>query len=195
MDKKPLIGLDVDGVLANIAEVMITIYNYKSLIGEFSFYNKPTYVIDDIVDYNFEKLIGEECFHEVVRTMEDKKICSKLPVYKDAKRMFIELSEIGDVVFVTKPFKRYTNWYIERNDWLLNNFGFNDVIYVDKKHLVNVDILIDDCPHILSDWASFTSKPSIKVERPWNKDFSRSNVSCAKTLNEIPKLIKSIFCI
>ena len=195
MIERPIIGLDIDGVLADMAGSMVTIYNYKSICeGAPPFIKNDSYDVSDLVDYDFTKLIGKECFIEMVKTMESKEACSRLPAYNYSKRLYSKLCDIGNVIFITKPFSLYKNWYVERNTWIKKNFGVNQdhIIYTSKKHLINADILIDDCIDVIKDWVLYTNKPAIKVERPWNKDYKDDNVGIAKNLLEIPEIVVNL---
>lgn len=194
MRERPLIGLDVDGVISDIGQTIVSIYNYKSIcVSSPPFIKNDTYSVEDIVDYDFSTLIGEECFMSIVSTMENSKACMRLPLYAGAQAMVSELKEIGDVIFITKPFLIYKDWYVERNFWMKKNFGVDpkDIIYTSKKHLIDVDILIDDCVDILKDWIIYTKKPAIKVIRPWNADFNNNRVSSVFVQN-IPETVNKL---
>jgi len=193
--EKPVIALDVDGCICNMAQVLMSVYNYKSICdGSPPFIENDVYRVEDINQYDIVNLIGRDCFSEIIKIMQAKKACMRFPIYENAKEVYSKLTEIGDVVFVTKPFNRYKDWYIERNFWIRKYFGVDseNIIYVSKKYLVNADILIDDCPAILEDWIKYTGKPAIKVERPWNKDFDLYGLSRVQDIREIPELIKEL---
>jgi len=195
MRERPVIGLDVDGVLADMAQTIVSIYNYKSIcVGAPPFTKNDTYTVNDITEYDIANFIGKECFTDVAKTMEKNKACLRLPLYPGAKSVFSELSEMADVVFVTKPFLMYKDWYVERNFWINKHFGVSadDVIYTARKHLADVDILIDDCADILEDWSKFTKKPAIKVERPWNMNFRTDRVICVSSITDIPRIVKEL---
>lgn len=193
--KNPIIGLDVDGVLCDIASTIISTYNYMSICqGEPPFTKGDTYSVEDIDRYDIADLIGRDCFYEVAKIMQKKKACMLFPLYDGAVDLYKNLKEIGDVVIVTKPFSIYKDWYTERNFWLKKHFEIEteDVIYAARKYLINTDIIIDDAPDILEKWLHFTNKPAIKIERPWNKNYQRYGLSCAKNINEIPNLVKEL---
>jgi len=195
MREKPIIGLDVDGVVADMAQAMISIYNYKSVCeGSPPFIHNDVYRVQDLKHHDISSIIGKECFLAVAGVMQTNKVCMSMPVYDGAKKMYSDLCDIGDVVFVTKPFTLYKDWYVERNAWLKKNFGVStdDIIYTGKKHLIDVDILIDDFPYILEGWSNNTDKPAIKIERPWNKDFSAKNVHTAGSIRDVPMLVKEL---
>jgi len=195
MRERPVIGLDVDGVVANISQTIMSIYNYQSIcVGAPPFVKNDTYTVDDIVDYNIENLIGENCFIEVMKIMENKKACMRLPIYKGAQSLFAKLNEIGDVVFVTKPYIKYKDWYTERNFWIKKNFGVDPdrIIYTSKKYLIDADILIDDSISVLQEWLTFTNKLAIKVNRSYNMDLKEDRIICASSFEDVLENVQNI---
>ena len=195
MRERPIIGLDIDGIFANMAQTMVTIYNYKSICeGSPPFIKNDVYVVEDLIKYDFKEFIGRECFFEIAKFMEMKKVCSNLPLYKNAQNVYSELKSIGDVVFITKPFSLYRDWCAERNMWVLKNFGAGpeDIIYTSKKYLVDADILIDDCGDVLEDWSKYTKKPAIKANRPWNTNCNFERVTNVDRIELIPEVVNQL---
>jgi 5'(3')-deoxyribonucleotidase len=194
---KMKISLDIDGVMANMASVMITIYNYMSVCkNEFPFNRNKFIEIKDLVDYDTTKIMGRDAFFEMAKIMEANNACLRIPLYKDALSVYYKLKELGDVTLVTKPFSLYKNWCDDRMEWIKRNFGEDQkVIFTSKKYLVDSDILIDDCIDIIEDWLKYTDKPVIKVERPWNKnynkDYANRRIFNAGDITHISKIVES----
>ena len=195
---KFIIGLDVDGVVADLVNPILALNNfYCNIEEEDKFVTKgftKTATEKDITTYRMEQILGDRQCGLLWGKAEKIEIVRKLPMYEGAKVGIEALREIGRVVFVTTPSFTYKNWQVERNLWLQSNipyFEYSDLVSLNDKTLFAGNILIDDAEHNLRRWKDVTGKPSIKVARPWNASYEHSH--SANSWEEIVSLTKMIF--
>jgi len=183
-----LIGLDVDGVLADFVGYLLGVHNSiceKQINTQI--YKKPIQ-INDVKDYYLEKFIGQEAWDDLIVNLAPIEFVKQLPLYDNAKEFVSELRKIGKVVFVTAPYWKYEKWCSERFYWLQKHFDCTekDVLFTHDKSLFGGDILIDDNPFFLQEW----KKNSIKVSRPWNRFYNHPYST--DNFNEIINITKNI---
>lgn len=171
MNKK-LIGLDVDGVLADFTGFLLQFHNLELEKQNQKFKNgayKKQFYVEDITEHCVEKFIGQEAWDELFVKLKPYEFVKHLPLYENAQQFVSNLKQIGKVVFVTAPYWKYDSWCSERFYWLQKHFACTekDVIFTHNKSLFCGDLLIDDNPHFLQEWEKY----SIKIVRPWNKSY------------------------
>lgn len=189
------IALDVDGVIADMASAMVTVYNYHSIEKTSNFQGISEILsVDQINDYDLEKIIGKSAFKSLINIMIEKKMCKYLPMYAGAFKLVKELRDIGNVFFVTKPFECYEDWCKERKRWLVDKFSANpdNIVFMSKKYLFNADIIIEDSVENINEWMDNRLEPAIKIKRPWNMFFSREGLHIVNALEEVPNKIREI---
>ena len=126
-------------------------YLTKDMIKE---YNQP------IGDTDIGKII-----HDLYHYQPDVLLRMK-PVW-GARRAMMKLLKLGhDIVFVTHR-GQYTR--AQTDLWLCRWFGLDEVRYCEKsKWFPDIDILIDDDPVSVYDFATF-DRPAILFTQPWNE--------------------------
>lgn len=162
--RRPVILLDVDGVIANFIDGALPIAERLT---------RQKHHHDDIDQWHMEKALGltEDQTHAFYAEIASEGHCIKLPVYEGAIDGVKALREIADVHPVTAPFAS-TYWVGERETWLLNHFGFHhhDVVHTNAKHLIRGDILIEDKPETIVKWCQHhPTGRGILIARNYNK--------------------------
>jgi len=178
-----LIGLDVDGCVADFVGACLTVYKQLYITCPYS-YNDVTGKLQD--------LFGEDKFFEVMEFMEENQAVKHFEIYKDAKWGVDELRKNHKVVFVTSPYWEYKDWVIERREWLFHNFNCSDkdIVLTHDKNLFAGDILIDDYSKNVKNWQEAGKGFAIKMVQPWNSDYV--SCYCAYNFDEIIKKISII---
>ena len=141
-----LLGIDVDDVLAGFQDGALAIANE-------AFGHRRT--LEDFKDWGFFQHYTPEEQEYLLEQCTRPGFCSSLPVLPGAKEAVAKLRELAEVYIITSPFDRCHTWVSERAWWLKTHFGFekDHLIHTSAKHLVNVDVFIDDRPSNVIAWA------------------------------------------
>ena len=159
--RKPIVLLDVDGVLANFSQHVI---DCAGVTG---------FTFDDVTNWDIFSLLGERG-----RVVKDEMLPSaswwlSLPVLEGAQEGVAKLREIAsEVVFVTSPWLSCEQWSTVRRCWLKKHFGADpeDVIITSKKHLIRGDMFIDDKASTVEEWQAANPRGHAWVyDAPYNK--------------------------
>ncbi len=170
--KRKTIGIDCDGVIANYTQLVL---DYTNQI-----YN-TSYVEDDITDYELESVLGRDKVNKVMSIIEANKAIRQMKLHDNSQKFVKDLSELGDIIYVTAPYYSYERWCFERIGWLGEYFGAkNDqVIFTSGKQYVDFDIMIDDSVKMVNKILD-NGKKVVMIERPWNKGHE---VNCSRFNN------------
>lgn len=163
------IGIDVDGVLRNIAGKIIELYNseYNANIQ----YNEiKDYKMEDIVGMNTDEFMMKYFFelgHEVFE---------KSNVIGNPTESLINLKNNGhDIHIITHQFKGLEAYTIR---WLINNeIPYDSITFSEDKSIVNVDLFVDDKVENLQRVQFFGNAISLCFDQPWNKNFNGKRIS------------------
>ena len=163
IDKRPVIAIDVDGVLRDNLGIMVDMYNEQ-------FGQKLT--IDDVKEFKTEKSFPEIEPNTGMTSsswffnLHAKEIFLDAPAFDGIKEDIERLKEVADVVIVTyqKDYtnKEYTLQWLEKN-----GIEPNGICFLRDKTLLHCDVLVDD-----NDWNFIGThvKHSVLVTAPYNKD-------------------------
>ncbi|HNS97924.1 MAG TPA: hypothetical protein PKL73_13320 [Polyangiaceae bacterium] len=158
---QPVIGLDVDGVLADLVQAVLDAVHQRT---------GKRFFPEDVQRFDLKSTLGElwTVAHDVL-TQPD--FVRSLPPYPYAIEGVHRLRQLGRVVFVTTPFAPNPTWSHERSQWLEHHTGapHHDIAHITDKTLFCGHLLIDDSPAQLQAWTA-TQRPAIRVVRPWNHD-------------------------
>ena len=161
--KRPVVAIDVDGVLRDNLEIMVDMYNKE--------FNQELKV-DDIKEFKTEKSFPaiEPATGMTSSTwffnLHAKELFLDAPAYEGIKEDIERLKEVADVVIITyqKDYtnKEYTLQWLERN-----GIEPNGICFLRDKTLLHCDVLVDD-----NDWNFIGThvKHSVLVTAPYNKD-------------------------
>lgn len=162
---RPVILLDVDGVLANFVEANLRTLRSLGIHREH----------DDVTTWEMAEALGLD---DTARAIMEFRwslpgFCASLPPYDGAVAGVESLRGLGDVFAVTAPM--FTpHWQHERTEWLVEHFAFRrkDVISTHAKWLVRGDVMVDDKPAHVEAWsAAWPQGQAFCWARPYNEAF------------------------
>lgn len=163
MDKKPRIGVDVDGVLGDFLTPA-----YKAAETLFGVTGDPRLqttwdmehlVPPDRVD-DFWEFIGNMNFHDLM-----------IP-FPGAVAGMKALAEVADVYIVTTHLKSGKTWVYDRDIWLKNHFNINrkKIIHTAAKYTFQGIALVDDKPENVHKWQEENKEGlGILWDQPYNR--------------------------
>lgn len=161
---KPILYLDVDGVLAN-------------LVGEFIYYlnrgDMGVYTESDFTSWNISEALETVEDEEFVnRLFMEKGFCRDVRPYPQA-RLFVDiLNYYYDVRIATAPYNKSIFWVAERTEWLEEIMGVasEKIIFAHDKSVLNGDVIIEDNSQNAILWANQNKNGiAILIDRPWNQ--------------------------
>ncbi len=184
---KPIILLDVDGVLADF------IGGICRLVNDCQSRGNPKISPSDINQHDFMSVLNREQLSIVETWAHQDGFCSDLDWYPAAKVLVRCLQDVGEVYAVTTPWECPT-WYEERVEWLSRYIPKNRVIFTHSKELVRGDVLIEDSAVNLDKWIdSNDGRAAVLFDRPWNQAVTQWPVKRVKTPVECAMYVRSIF--
>lgn len=152
--------LDSDGILSNFVGGLLAKIN-----ADFSIDLKH----DDCSQWDIGRAYGL-CWPYLTTIIETPGFCAGLQPYPGAVEAVRELDLRHDVYCVTSPFSG-PHWMAERSAWLKQHFGFDKshVIHCYTKRLVFGDLLLDDKPETVREWADAWPGDALLWDAPWNQ--------------------------
>lgn len=174
---RKVVLLDVDGVVADL--VSPTVQHLNNLLNP----KLSTFTVDDVTQWDIAKSLAQSeytgwayAFDRALQILfNQEQFVASLPVYDGAIECVKRMAAVADVYFVTagRPQSKY--WHYERLQWIERHFSglYNDVIFVQQKHLVHGDFFLDDKASNANAWRdkwSYTdSAHACLMLRPWNQ--------------------------
>lgn len=138
---RPLVLLDVDGVLANI---VASVLDFVHECGG------KRYREDHIVNYDILACLPEPAHIKKAAwsRLKEPGACVRMQPFLDSFEGVRQLREIADVHIVTTPLDGAVTWMPERVEWLKTHYGFglSDITFTHRKDLIDGQFLIDDKP-------------------------------------------------
>ena len=157
---QPLIGLDVDGVVADLVSALLDQIHLRS---------GKRFVVEQVRQFDLRSTLGDlwSLGHDILR--EPGFARSLLP-YPNAIDGVHTLRKVARVVFVTTPYAASPTWSDDRARWLESHLGAvrRDIVHLEDKTVFGGQLLIDDSPAQLEAWVA-TGRPAIRVVQPWNQ--------------------------
>lgn len=98
--------------------------------------------------------------------------CAQLDTMHGALDAVRRLRAMADVYCVTSPLDASSYWMWERSEWLRVHLGFdsNHVIHASTKRLIQGDVLIDDKPETIVEWANaWPLQTALLFDAPYNQ--------------------------
>jgi 5'(3')-deoxyribonucleotidase len=156
-----IIACDIDGVLNNLVEETLTLYNIR---------NGKNIQISDITSYNFFDCLSKEDAEGIISLFKEKHLWDSLKPLQGAQNALKQIIKRGHKVYLataTDPVN--FEWKI---DWLKRYFSFipaDNVIRIMDKSLLKCDVMIDDCIDNLT--SVFCER--VCLDYPWNQSFTK----------------------
>ena len=179
MNNKITVLVDVDGVVADLAGLIIKRYNEK---------NSESLEYSDLTTYE-TKSIMTKCVKDPFVELKKPEDMGELDLLIGAKEALDELNELVNLKICTalQPAN-----VLPRHEWLKKGFSWyksHQLITCVDKHMIKGDILIDDCFEKHSE----DRELSILFAQPWNecyKDDMLDNMIRTDDWSRIVQIIK-----
>lgn len=181
---KLTISVDIDNVLNNLTESVLSVYNADS--GD-------NLSLSDITAYHIENFVKPPYKENFWHYFLDKRVWKQISIIDGCREVIAKLFNEGHrIIFVTTTEPENLP---KKKNWLMRNFPFLDIrkslFSCPVKQLVKCDVLIDDC---IANLMGEKDYYSICLDYPWNRKgvdhapmFTR-----AKDWNEIYERVKMI---
>ena len=153
-----IIVCDVDGVLNNIMDTTIDIYN-KTYASH--------YTLKDITTYNLENCLDKNVAEQMKDIFKNPSVWDYVKPVKGAQDGIEKLIREGHQVYLVTNHAPDT--YKEKVEWIKRFFPFVDaskIVCMQDKWLLRADIMIEDCMQTL------LAKPHyyrVLMDHPWNQ--------------------------
>jgi len=161
--RKPRVGVDVDGVLADFSTPAL------KLMSEFL--GKPL-TPEMQQTWDLEDLLPSERVEEFWRLVgATKGFCRDLPPLPGAIEGIQELKKVASVYIVTAYLYHGHTWVHERDRWVEEHLGLGHsrVVHTKAKFTFSAHMLIDDKPRNVQEWAEEHEKGvPVLWTRPFN---------------------------
>jgi 5'(3')-deoxyribonucleotidase len=151
---KPIVLLDVDGVLADFVGPYLDVVNSLTFDKGITLMRHQR---EDVKTWRISESLG---LTDEIKAAVDVKVksvgfCAGLPVIDGAKEGVKALQEISEVYIATSPWKG-PHWSHERAEWLEKHFGIEQdrVMQGKAKFLLDGDVLIDDKASTVGRWVA-----------------------------------------
>lgn len=175
---KPVVAIDVDGVLRNNLGIMLKLYN-----EEFGVNMTENDIVDFKTDISFPLI--EERYHmpssEWFFQLHAKEIFLDAPAFKGVTKDIVDLKEVADIVIVTYQ-KGYRNKMFTLQ-WLeKHGIDANEICFLRDKTKLHTDVLIDD------NWWNFWGTnvdSAFLVDAPHNRQFDTEELVKMGNSNEM----------
>ena len=156
-----IIAIDIDNVLNNLCEAVLSVYN-EDADDNLKSSDIRTYYID-----NFVKPQYKDTFKHYFL---DKRVWERIKLIKDCQKYIAKLFNKGHtIIFLTSTEPENLK---KKANWLQRNFPYINIrkslfCCPKKQYMSGIDLLIDDCGSNLID-AKYNG---IILDYPWNQDF------------------------
>lgn len=178
-----IIVCDIDGILNNLAERAIEVYNSR---------NNKTIQVSDITSYNFYDCLSKEDADGIVLLFKEKELWDSLKPLEGSQNGLKQLIKKGYRIYLataTDPIN--FGWKMA---WLKQYYPFlseDSIIRIMDKSLLKADVLIDDClDNLISSFAE-----RVCLDHPWNhnelKDYAYG-IRRAYNWSDIVNIINTI---
>jgi len=173
--KRPLVLLDVDGVLADfvggvleIVEDVTGLARDREEIDRFDFCDALGVGVDDA--------------RVIKRAMASRGFCDCLAPCEGARDGVRALQEIAEVRVITTPWDSSETWTYERESWLWRHFKIpaKHVMHVREKFRVPADAFVDDKTSAVREWRdAWPDRFAIRWNTPNNARDQWDGIRCS----------------
>ena len=179
MKKKPLVLLDVDGILADFIGSVLDIIKKETGIEFYENNIKTFEMFEDLKTskYNIKNI----CY----KHFKKPKYALKLKLLDGSVQAVERIKELADIHVVTTPMHMNPTWTFEREQWLKKHFNidYKDITFTSKKYLLKGDVLIDDNEFNVRSWSK--ENPNSKAFL-WSKSYNEHINDLEKVSNWKP---------
>jgi 5'(3')-deoxyribonucleotidase len=196
--RKPIVLLDVDGVVADFAGAFLRVY--QSVTQEdvdVAAWHKSYDLWHGLGPKSREPVVREVVLGTVARSHFHDEYITPCP---GAREGLERIAQIGEVWFVTKPWDGAVRWMHDRERWLARHFGDIDgivvperVIHARQKHLVRGDVYVDDLLENVVAWRVFHPESSAVLwKTPHNESFMWGGVAHTNEWDRVVELAQQV---
>lgn len=160
-EKKGIIAVDMDWVLAKLTKKWVKTYN--TIFDD-------NLKIEDIKSWKIIEYVKPEAKDFMLNILNLHKFYRDLEVVSDSQRVLEKLSEDYEIIIVTDPYTRMS--FKSKHDWLEEHFPFipkRNFVFTGNKSIIYADYLIDDGVHNLEGFKGY----GLLYEAPYNEDEER----------------------
>lgn len=132
-----IINCDVDGVLNNLMDATIEIYNKRY---------GANYTLKDVTHYHLENCLEPDVANKMKAIFKEKDIWNKVKPVSNSRDGLQRLIRDGHEVYLATDNNPHT--FGNKVDWILHYYPFIDkskIICITDKSLLRCDIMIEDC--------------------------------------------------
>lgn len=153
-----IFAIDVDNVLNNLQEAVITLFNER--------YNTH-YTMEGFKDYNVENVLP---MHEAIimkKMYAEEGLYNLVKPIAGSQEALEKLINMGHQVYLVSDVIPKT--YSEKTEWIRHFFPFIDeghIVAMKHKHLLRCDVMIEDNLHNLLSGVHYNR---ICFDYPWNR--------------------------
>lgn len=180
---KPLVLLDVDGVLCDFM---------GPLVAEINVQLGTTFKREDVTCWNPRDALGltnKQIDAVYDMTARAPGWCRTLEPYSGAVEGFHRLKEVANIHIVTTPFHTSKTWMSERTEWLKQYFDVKpeDITFTSRKEWISADYLVDDKAETCLQWDLQYHGVPILWDTPHNRQLQDNGwcVSRVKSWDEL----------
>ena len=174
MDRK-IIGIDMDDTLYDFVKPLLLLHNARFRVNIKE---------SEITDYEIQKFLSPFC-KNLFNEFANEDFFEKIKIKKNNIESINNLQKTNKIYFVTAGAPKTAQY---RHKLLQRTFSWykhNNLIIIGNKKLLDIDYLIDDCPHYV---AACTRYLSILMSRPWNKNCLGEGFVRINSFKEFEKL-------
>lgn len=181
---KFIIGVDIDSTINNLMDKTIEMYN--QLYG-------TSYTVDDCTDYDFNQCFPVEVANNIKELFKSKDLWDSLTPVKNSQWALKKFIDNGYEIYLTTATDPINfPWKCDWVKWYFSFIPESNIIRINNKGLLNVDILIDDCAEQL---ISNIRCHRVCIDKPWNQSIwdEAYGIHRCSNWNEIFEVVNKIF--
>jgi 5'(3')-deoxyribonucleotidase len=179
--KKPVVLLDMDGVIADFIAKLLRVYNERW---------GATFTSADVTHYEFYECFPKEVAKRLYDIFNEPGFFRDLPLVDGAKEMVEKMLTFGcEVELCTSPssaplvktghYALNANCAKDKVEWVHEHFPElgNNITMTRRKQLLQADFLVDDSHGNIEKWVAAhqgNGSVGILVAQPWNEQLSLS---------------------
>lgn len=185
---KPRVGVDVDGVLADLLTPLFDHFN-AMFDTAYGVSHMSAWDITDLVPKGRE----EEFWQSFGR---DFRVHDRLQAYPEAVDGMRLLGEVAEVYVITTYLRSAPTWVHDRDKWIMERFGIGKkrMVHTAAKHVFSGAALVDDKPQNVEEWQAEHEGLGVLWRQPYNEVVKLGdNIHYdARTWEEVVSMITSI---